>query len=69
MTAGHYQKPDYNTWASDWDYYGGWFDVEFELYDRKGHRAKWLERKMTSADEDRIIQELVENAGDDDGDF
>ncbi len=69
MTAGHYQKPDYNTWASDWDYYGGWFDVEFELYDRKGYRAKWLERKMTSADEDRIIQELVENAGDDDGDF
>lgn len=69
MTAGHYQKPDYNTRASDWDYYGGWFDVEFELYDRKGYRAKWLERKMTSADEDRIIQELVENAGDDDGDF
>lgn len=69
MTAGHYQKPDYNTWASDWDYYGGWFDVEFELYDRKGYRAKWLERKMASADEDRIIQELVENAGDDDGDF
>ena len=63
MTAGYYQKPDYNTWASDWDYYGGWSDVEFEVYDRKGYKAKWLEKKMTAEDETRIINELTENAG------
>lgn len=60
MTGGYYQKPDYSTWASDVDYYGGWFDVEFEIYDRKGYRARWLEKKMTAADEDRIVDELIE---------
>lgn len=69
MTGGYYQKPDPSCWSSDWDYYGGWFDVEFEIYDRKGYRAKWLEKKMTAKDEERIIEELTENAGEDDGDF
>ena len=32
MTDGHYQTPDHTTWASDWDYHGGWFDVKFEVY-------------------------------------
>jgi hypothetical protein len=31
-------------------------EVEFELYDRKGYRAKWLEKKL----EDRQIYEDVE---------
>jgi len=39
MTNGHYQAPDHTTWASDWDYHGGWFDVKFEVYDRKGNRS------------------------------
>jgi hypothetical protein len=63
MTAGYYQKPDYNNWVSDWDHYGGWSDVEFEVYDRKGYKAKWLEKKMTAEDEKRIINELTEKAG------
>lgn len=35
-------------------------DVEFELYDRKGYRARWLEKKMESCrgEEDRIAEEL-----------
>lgn len=61
MTGGHYQKPDYTTWASDWDYYGGWVDLEFEIYDRKGYRAKWLENKMSEKDFARITAELLEN--------
>lgn len=69
MTGGYYQRPDEGTWASDWDYYGGWFDVEFEIYDRKGYRAAWLDKKMTSADEARIIAELTTDAGEDDGSF
>lgn len=63
MTSGYYQKPDYDTWTSDWDHYGGWSDVEFEVYDRKGYKAKWLEKKMTAEDEKRIINELTEKAG------
>jgi hypothetical protein len=69
MTGGHYVKPwqgsAYNC-PSDWDYYGGWFDVEFEIYDRKGYRAKWLEKKMTAADEQRIIEELTQDRENDD---
>ena len=61
MTSGYYEKPDYNTWDSDADYYGGWFDVEFKVYDRKGYLANWLERKMTAKDEERIIQQLIED--------
>lgn len=67
MTGGYYQKPDYSTLDSDVDYYGGWFDVDFEIYDRRGNRAMWLEKKMTAKDEKRIIDELIENAGEDDG--
>lgn len=62
MTAGYYQEPwrgsSYNC-PSDWDYYGGWFDVDFEVYDRKGYRAKWLEKKMTAEDEAQIIELLT----------
>ena len=59
MTGGTYTSPDYGTWASDIDYYGGWHDVQFEVYDMKGYRARWLEQKMTPADEERIIEELI----------
>ncbi len=31
---------------------------EFEILDRKGYRAKWLEKKLTARDED-AIQELI----------
>lgn len=61
MTGGYYQKPDYTTWASDIDYYGGWIDLEFELYDRRGYKAGWLEKKMTEKDKERIIEELLED--------
>jgi hypothetical protein len=62
MVYGHYQEPwrgSPHDCPSDWDYYGGWVELEFEVYDRKGYRAKWLERKMTPEDEDRIISELL----------
>ena len=65
MTGGYYQKPDYSTWASDIDYYGGWFDIEFKIYDRRGYPAKWLEKKMTAKDEEQIIEQLIAEAGDD----
>ena len=31
---------------------------DFEILDRKGYRAKWLEKKLTARDED-AIQELI----------
>lgn len=72
MVGGTYVAPwrgGSHDCPSDVDYYGGWFDVEFRIYDRKGYPAGWLEKKMTAADEERIIDELIAEAGDDDGDF
>jgi hypothetical protein len=32
-------------------------EIEFEVYDRTGYPAKWLEAKMKQADVDRIMTE------------
>ena len=45
---------------SDWDYYG-YTEVEFEVCDRRGRPAPWLERKMTRDDKDRIEQEILDD--------
>lgn len=59
MTAGTYVHGSHNYHAqSDMDYYGGWEDVDFAVYDRRGYRAKWLEKKMTASDIQRIIDLL-----------
>lgn len=34
-------------------------ECEFELYDRKGYRAHWLDKKMTEADVRRIENECL----------
>lgn len=51
--AGSYS---YNA-ASDMDYYG-YNDAEWEVLDRKGYKAAWLERKLTARDHDRINAEI-----------
>ena len=43
--------------ASDLDYYG-YTECEWELLDRKGYKAAWLERKLTSKDSERINNEI-----------
>ena len=65
MTSGHYIAPDRTTWASDIDYHGGWSDVDFQVFDKSGRRAQWLEVKMTENDRDRIIEELINGKADD----
>lgn len=52
------QKPDYSTWASDMDYYG-YTEVEYDILDRRGRKADWLERKMTDKDRERIEEEVT----------
>jgi len=43
---------------SDLDYYG-YTEIEFELYDRKGYRAGWLESKLD------LDQDLIEKVEED----
>jgi hypothetical protein len=38
-----------NTCPSDVDYYG-YTEIDFNLLDRKGYRAKWLENKLEAQD-------------------
>lgn len=47
---------NYNA-ASDWDYYG-YSEAEWDVLDRKGYKAAWLERKLTARDHDRINAEI-----------
>lgn len=52
-------KGDSSTWASDWDYYG-YTESEWNVRDRRGYRAAWLENKLTDADRERIEIEIDE---------
>ena len=50
--------------ASDWDYYG-YTEADWEVLDRRGRKAAWLAKKLTSSDESRIESEIVEYFQDD----
>ena len=47
---------NYNA-PSDMDYYG-YTESEWEVLDRNGRPAAWLERKLTEADRSRIDEEI-----------
>lgn len=51
------QKPQGRGASSDWDCYG-YSEAEWEVLDRKGYKANWLAKKLTSRDEDRINEEI-----------
>jgi hypothetical protein len=44
---------------SDLDYYG-YVEVEWEVLDRKGRPAPWLDRKLTDRDRADIESEIIE---------
>jgi hypothetical protein len=45
--------------ASDMDYYG-YCESEWEVCDRRGRPAPWLERKLDNTMRDRIEQEVID---------
>ena len=49
-----------HTCDSDQDYYG-YTECEFDILDRRGRPAPWLERKATDADRESIEQEITEH--------
>jgi len=55
-------KGNYSPQAETPDEYFGARDIEFDVYDRKGYPAAWLEAKMTEEDRWRIEDELIEEA-------
>ena len=46
-----------HTCPSSDDYYG-YTEIEYDVLDRKGYHAKWLECKITDKDKDRIIEDI-----------
>lgn len=52
------QKP--NRWADNPDDFRGYSEVEFDVCDRRGRPAPWLEAKMTDEDQRRIEAEILE---------
>jgi hypothetical protein len=50
---------DYNA-PSDWDY-RGYVECEFDVLDRRGRKAAWLERKLTDDDTSRIESEIAKH--------
>lgn len=64
VTTSNSVKGSYSHDApSDWDYYG-YDEFEFDVYDRKGYPAPWLEKKMTDKDYARIKDEWFSQQGD-----
>lgn len=49
------------TFNKETSYYGiTEYEVEFSVYDRRGYKAAWLERKMTEEDQSRIEKEIIQ---------
>jgi hypothetical protein len=64
VTHYAYQAPflgSPNRCASDWDYYGC-EELEWDLLDRKGRRAPWLDRKLSPTDRAAITRYLLDLA-------
>jgi len=53
---------------SDMDYYG-YSESEWEVLDRRGRPAAWLERKLTDRERSRIDDEVFEHMREDGGKF
>ena len=60
VTYFYSSKGTYSRQAETPDEYYGCTEIEFNVLDRKGYPAPWLEKKMTQEDRDRIEQELTE---------
>lgn len=50
------------------DYYG-YTDVEYDILDRKGYPASWLERKTDRSDKERFEQEIKKYMSSCDSDY
>jgi hypothetical protein len=48
------------TAESDWDFYG-YNETDWELLDRKGYRAEWLERKLTTRENDAVEEAILKH--------
>ena len=48
--------------SSDWDYHG-FCEMDWDVLDRRGRKADWLDRKMTSSDIEYIEELIIDYMG------
>lgn len=56
-----YYSPDPLGSSAD-DFYGG-YEIDYEILDRNGRYASWLEKKLTEMEDERILEEIVRYMG------
>lgn len=49
VTHFEHKEPDPECWSSDIDF-KGYTECEFDILDRNGHKAPWLEDKLDESD-------------------
>jgi hypothetical protein len=59
LTHFHEQKP-LGRWCDSREDCYGYIDMEFDICDRRGRRAEWLENKMTDADWAAVEKQILE---------
>ena len=60
VTTYFKKEADPYTWDSDFDYYG-YIDCEYDILDRKGYAAHWLEKKLCLADREIIEMKIKDH--------
>lgn len=54
------ERGSYSSCAKDPDEYYGCVDADWVVFDRKGYVANWLHNKLTSNDEQEILELITE---------
>lgn len=62
--SGHYE-PAKTYGPPEYCYEAQYPEVDFEVLDRRGRAAPWLAKKLTPTEANRIENEILEQAGDD----
>lgn len=61
----HYYRQPADSRADNPDDYYGYTELEYDVLDRKGYPAPWLERKMTEDDVQNIEEKIYEHLSED----
>ena len=56
-------KGSYSSRAMDPDEYHGYIEADYEILDRKGYPAPWLERKLSNSEHESVIEAIVDYFG------
>ena len=49
------------SFAKELSMWGNWvYEIDFSVYDGRGYKAAWLERKLTETERERIEKEIIQ---------